>query len=175
MPKKSAAKPHISARHMSVKDQLPEPHQTPELVFFTNYLRNMLIYVVLGIISGALDWNPNVVSILNVFATTLLAYLWSFTTGELAVALGHTLSWLWKASFVNFTEAIVSCCTSQSMFDVANHGVVQFSLRPQEQWDSNRSGFIGVWQQSTCPPRTRSRPWNFLAPRGMAYHARAAC
>ncbi|ERF71699.1 hypothetical protein EPUS_05571 [Endocarpon pusillum Z07020] len=118
MPKKSAAKPHIPARHMSVKDQLPEPHQTPELVFFTNYLRNMLIYVVLGIVSGALDWNPNVVSILNVFATTLLAYLWSFTTGELAVALGHTLSWLWKASFVNFTEAIFSF-----LFVLKNNGI----------------------------------------------------
>ena len=133
MPNKSTAKPDVSARNLSVKDQLPEAHQMPELVFFTNYVRNMLIYVLLGIISGALDWNQNVVSILNFFATMLLAYFWSFATGELAVALGHTSGWLWKAKFVSLTEAIVSCCISQSVLDVANHGVVQFSLRSQEQ------------------------------------------
>ena len=106
---------------------------TAWLVLVSIYVSNLLVFAILGNISGALHWNSSVASILNSFVATLLAFLWSFATERLAIPLGQTMGWLWNASFGIPVEVIVSCCISESTLDVANHGVGQYSLRSQER------------------------------------------
>ena len=77
-------------------------------VLISNYVNVLLVFVPLGIISGALHWNPTVVFILNFFAIMPLASLLSFATEELSVPLGQTLGGLMNATFGNAVELIVS-------------------------------------------------------------------
>ena len=72
----------------------------------------LLIFVPIGIISGALDWNPTAVFILNFIAIIPLAGLLSFATEELAAKLGQTIGGLLNATFGNAVELIVSCSLS---------------------------------------------------------------
>lgn len=67
-----------------------------------------LVFVPLGIISGALGWNPTVVFILNFFAIIPLAGLLSFATEEISRKVGQTLGGLLNATFGNAVELIVS-------------------------------------------------------------------
>lgn len=67
-----------------------------------------LVFVPLGIIAGALGWNPTVVFILNFFAIIPLASLLSFATEQLSAKLGQTLGGLLNATFGNAVELIVS-------------------------------------------------------------------
>lgn len=83
-------------------------------VLISNYVNALLVFVPLGIISGALHWNPTVIFILNFFAIMPLASLLSFATEELAVPLGETLGGLMNATFGNAVELIVSC-SSQTL------------------------------------------------------------
>jgi Ca2+:H+ antiporter len=73
----------------------------------SNYVNVLLVFVPLGIIAGALGWNPTAVFILNFFAIIPLASLLSFATEELSVKLGQTLGGLLNATFGNAVELIV--------------------------------------------------------------------
>ena len=85
-------------------------------VLLSNYVNVLLVFVPLGIISGALHWNPTVVFILNFFAIMPLASLLSFATEELSVPLGQTLGGLMNATFGNAVELIVRLCLSDLLF-----------------------------------------------------------
>ena len=73
----------------------------------TNYVNMLLVFVPLGIVAGALRWNPTAVFILNFFAIIPLASLLSFATEELSVPLGQTIGGLMNATFGNAVELIV--------------------------------------------------------------------
>ena len=73
----------------------------------SNIVNVLLVFVPLGIIAGALHWNPNVIFILNFLAIIPLASLLSFATEELSVPLGQTLGGLLNATFGNAVELIV--------------------------------------------------------------------
>ena len=86
------------------------PANTARLTYLTltrNYVNVLLVFVPLGIISGALGWNPTAVFLLNFFAIIPLAALLSFATEELSVKLGQTLGGLLNATFGNAVELIV--------------------------------------------------------------------
>ncbi|KZF24884.1 vacuolar H+/Ca2+ exchanger [Xylona heveae TC161] len=74
----------------------------------SNYVNALLVFVPLGIIAGALHWNPTAIFVLNFFAIIPLASLLSFATEELSVKLGETLGGLLNATFGNAVELIVS-------------------------------------------------------------------
>lgn len=76
-------------------------------VLASNYVNVLLVFVPLGIIAGAMGWNPTTVFILNFFAIVPLASLLSFATEELAAKLGETIGGLMNASFGNAVELIV--------------------------------------------------------------------
>lgn len=78
------------------------------LTLASNYVNVLLVFVPLGIIAGALHWNPTVVFILNFLAIMPLASLLSFATEELSVKLGETIGGLMNATFGNAVELIVS-------------------------------------------------------------------
>lgn len=71
------------------------------------YVNVFLIFVPLGIIAGALGWNPTAVFILNFLAIVPLASLLSFATEQLSAKLGQTLGGLLNATFGNAVELIV--------------------------------------------------------------------
>lgn len=73
----------------------------------SNYVNVLLVFVPLGIISGALGWSPTATFILNFLAIIPLAALLSFATEELSVKLGQTLGGLLNATFGNAVELIV--------------------------------------------------------------------
>ena len=75
----------------------------------SNFVNVLLVFVPLGIISGAMGWNPTAVFLLNFFAIIPLASLLSFATEEVSVKLGQTLGGLLNATFGNAVELIVSC------------------------------------------------------------------
>ena len=74
-----------------------------------DYVNLLLIFVPLGIISGALHWDSSAVFALNFFAIIPLASLLSFATEELAATMGQALGGLMNATFGNAVELIV--CT----------------------------------------------------------------
>lgn len=74
------------------------------------YVNVFLVFVPLGIVAGALGWNPNAVFILNFLAIIPLASVLSFATEQLSAKLGQTLGGLLNATFGNAVELIV-CCT----------------------------------------------------------------
>ena len=73
----------------------------------SNYVNVLLVFVPLGIIAGALGWDPVVIFVLNFLAIIPLASLLSFATEELSVKLGQTLGGLLNATFGNAVELIV--------------------------------------------------------------------
>ncbi|KAJ5142720.1 uncharacterized protein N7515_001507 [Penicillium bovifimosum] len=73
-----------------------------------DYVNVLLLFVPLGIISGALGWNSTAVFTLNFFAIVPLASLLSFATEELAATMGQALGGLMNATFGNAVELIVS-------------------------------------------------------------------
>lgn len=86
------------------------PSETAHIVYKvlgSHYVNILLVFVPLGIIAGALGWNPTVVFILNFFAIIPLAALLSFATEELSVKVGQTLGGLLNATFGNAVELIV--------------------------------------------------------------------
>jgi len=78
------------------------------LTLASNYVNVLLVFVPLGIIAGAVGWNPTTVFILNFFAIVPLASLLSFATEEVSVKLGETIGGLMNATFGNAVELIVS-------------------------------------------------------------------
>jgi Ca2+:H+ antiporter len=55
----------------------------------SNYVNILLVFVPVGIIAGALGWNPTAVFILNFIAIIPLAALLSFATEELSAWRSH--------------------------------------------------------------------------------------
>jgi len=82
-------------------------HLTYEILK-THYVNILLVFVPLGIIAGALGWDPTTVFILNFLAIIPLASLLAFATEELSVPLGQTIGGLLNATFGNAVELIVS-------------------------------------------------------------------
>jgi len=78
------------------------------LTLASNYVNVLLVFVPLGIIAGALGWNPTTVFALNFLAIVPLAALLSFATEELSAKLGQTIGGLMNATFGNAVELIVS-------------------------------------------------------------------
>ena len=77
-------------------------------VLLSNYVNVLLIFLPLGIISGALGWSAPIVFAFNFLAIMPLAALLSFATEELSKKVGQTIGGLLNASFGNATELIVS-------------------------------------------------------------------
>ena len=73
----------------------------------SNYVNVLLVFVPIGIIAGALGWNPVAVFCLNFVAIVPLAALLSFATEEISAKLGQTLGGLMNATFGNAVELIV--------------------------------------------------------------------
>ena len=73
----------------------------------SNHVNVLLVFVPLGIVSGAVGWSPTATFILNFLAIIPLASLLSFATEELSARLGETLGGLLNASFGNAVELIV--------------------------------------------------------------------
>jgi Ca2+:H+ antiporter len=88
-------------------------HLTYEILK-TNYINVFLVFVPLGIIAGALGWDPTAVFILNFLAIIPLASLLAFATEELSVPLGQTIGGLLNATFGNAVELIVRHTTTVS-------------------------------------------------------------
>lgn len=74
----------------------------------SNYVNFLLVFVPVGIVAGAMGWNPTAVFVLNFIAIIPLAALLSFATEELSAKLGQTLGGLMNATFGNAVELIVS-------------------------------------------------------------------
>ena len=73
----------------------------------SNYVNVLLVFVPLGVVSGAVGWGPAATFILNFLAIIPLASLLSFATEELSAKLGQTLGGLLNATFGNAVELIV--------------------------------------------------------------------
>lgn len=79
-----------------------------KITLLSNYVNVLLVFVPLGIIAGAVGWNPTTVFVLNFFAIVPLAAVLSFATEEISAKLGQTLGGLLNATFGNAVELIVS-------------------------------------------------------------------
>jgi Ca2+:H+ antiporter len=78
-----------------------------KITILSNYVNILLIFVPLGIIAGAMSWDPTTVFILNFFAIIPLAAVLSFATEEISLKLGETMGGLLNATFGNAVELIV--------------------------------------------------------------------
>ena len=63
--------------------------------------------VPVGIVAGAMNWNPTAVFVINFFAIIPLAAVLSFATEEISIKLGEALGGLLNATFGNAVELIV--------------------------------------------------------------------
>ncbi|KAE8140352.1 plasma membrane calcium-transporting ATPase [Aspergillus pseudotamarii] len=77
------------------------------VTLFSSYANVMLVFVFLGILSGARGWDPSAVFMLNFLAIFPLASLLSFATEELSKSVGQTVGGLINATFGNAVEMIV--------------------------------------------------------------------
>ncbi len=81
--------------------------QATKVTLYSNYVNILLVFVPLGIVAGAMGWNPTTVFILNFFAIVPLAAVLSFATEEISMKLGQTMGGLLNATFGNAVELIV--------------------------------------------------------------------
>jgi Ca2+:H+ antiporter len=86
-----------------------------KITLLSNYVNILLVFVPLGIISGAMDWSPIAVFILNFFAIIPLAAVLSFATEEISMKLGETMGGLLNATFGNAVELIVCVILAYDM------------------------------------------------------------
>lgn len=113
--------PLLGHRHGAYNDDEPRTwRQVPAHVahvtwatLTSNYVNVLLVFVPIGIIAGALGWDPTAVFILNFIAIIPLASLLSFATEELSAKMGQTLGGLMNATFGNAVELIVSIVALQ--------------------------------------------------------------
>jgi len=82
--------------------------QATKVTLYSNYVNILLVFVPVGIVAGAMGWDPTVVFILNFFAIVPLAAVLSFATEEISMKLGQTMGGLLNATFGNAVELIVS-------------------------------------------------------------------
>lgn len=90
------------------------------LTLVRDYVNVLLVFVPLGILAGALQWNSTAIFVLNFFAIVPLASLLSFATEELAGTMGQALGGLMNATFGNAVELIVRIgphCISHHQFN----------------------------------------------------------
>ncbi|KAE8377717.1 plasma membrane calcium-transporting ATPase [Aspergillus bertholletiae] len=80
---------------------------TIRVTLLSSYTNVMLVFVFLGILSGAQGWDPSAVFMLNFLAIFPLASLLSFATEELSKSVGQTVGGLINATFGNAVEMIV--------------------------------------------------------------------
>jgi Ca2+:H+ antiporter len=78
-----------------------------KVTLYSNYVNILLVFVPLGIVAGAMGWNPTAVFVLNFFAIVPLAAVLSFATEEISVKVGQTMGGLLNATFGNAVELIV--------------------------------------------------------------------
>jgi hypothetical protein len=81
---------------------------------YSNYVNILLVFLPLGIVAGAMHWNPTTVFILNFFAIVPLAAILSFATEEISMKLGQTMGGLLNATFGNAVELIV--CMNSGLY-----------------------------------------------------------
>ena len=77
-------------------------------ILFSSYVNVLLVFLPLGIVSGAIGWGAPVTFVFNFLSIMALASLLSFATEELSKKVGQTIGGLLNASFGNATELIVS-------------------------------------------------------------------
>lgn len=101
-----------SSRNLKNDSRLSKPFNDVAAVIYTtlasNYFNVLLIFAPLGIVAGAMKWDPIVTFMLNFIAIIPLAALLSFATKQLSAKLGQTLGGLMNATFGNAVELIVS-------------------------------------------------------------------
>ncbi len=78
-----------------------------KVALYSNYVNILLVFVPLGIVAGAMHWDPTTVFVLNFFAIIPLAAVLSFATEEISMKLGQTMGGLLNATFGNAVELIV--------------------------------------------------------------------
>lgn len=93
--------------------------QATKVTLYSNYVNILLVFVPVGIVAGAMGWNPTLVFVLNFFAIVPLAAVLSFATEEISMKLGQTMGGLLNATFGNAVELIVSAHFLQSILDIA--------------------------------------------------------
>jgi hypothetical protein len=93
----------------------------------SNYVNVLLVFVPLGIVSGAVGWDPTTTFVLNFLAIIPLASLLSFATEELAAKLGQTLGGLLNATFGNAVELIVSIYSPRFFDDLIILFLIRYS------------------------------------------------
>jgi Ca2+:H+ antiporter len=79
-----------------------------KVTLLSNYVNFLLVTVPIGIVAGAMGWNPTAVFVINFFAIIPLAAVLSFATEEISLKLGETMGGLLNATFGNAVELIVS-------------------------------------------------------------------
>ena len=104
----ASGKPYHESENPIVKYPFKILHTTWVILKKNLYVNSLLVFVPLGIIAGAMEWDQTVVFILNFFAIVPLASLLAFATEEVAVPLGQTIGGLLNATFGNAVELIVS-------------------------------------------------------------------
>jgi Ca2+:H+ antiporter len=77
-------------------------------ILCSNYLHVLLIFLPLGIVSGAVGWAASLTFVFNFLAIMALASLLGFATEELSKKVGETVGGLLNATLGNATELIVS-------------------------------------------------------------------
>lgn len=106
----NVAPAHAHAQHKDGPVWLHLPKLVVHLTWSTlvrDYVNLFLVFVPLGIIAGALEWDSTAVFALNFLAIIPLASLLSFATEELAATMGQALGGLMNATFGNAVELIV--------------------------------------------------------------------
>ena len=76
-------------------------------VLCSSYINVLIVFVPLGLISGALEWSPQTQFITNFFALMPLASLLSYGTEELSKTAGKAWGSLLNVTFGNATELII--------------------------------------------------------------------
>lgn len=94
---------------------LSNAYRATKATLCCSYANLLLVFVPLGIIGAALDWNPTAVFIFNFLAIFPLAAILTYSTEELSAKVGQTVGGLINATFGNAVEMIVSplCIVSQ--------------------------------------------------------------
>ena len=103
-----------------------------EQILRSNYVYILLVFIPVGILAGALGWNPVAVFILNLLAIVPLAVLLSVVTEELSRNVRQSVGALLNATFGNAVELIVSRCeflrSTGSFSGVADHFLISSNL-----------------------------------------------
>lgn len=119
--------------------------QATKVTLYSNYVNILLVFVPLGIVAGAMGWNPTVVFVLNFFAIVPLAAVLSFATEEISLKLGQTMGGLLNATFGNAVELIVSGDALRNMLIIDPSLGIYSSL--ETRTDSYRSK-LDAWFDS---------------------------